>query len=1523
MIRALLPFLLFLTSLSTPLTAADPFDKSNLAAWCIVPFDGKNRGPEERAAMLAKLGITKFVYDYRQEHVPQWDAELAALKKHHIELLGWWFPSVLNEQAKQALDLFQRHGVKPQLWVTGNGGPIDVKDKSDQEARIATEIKRLTPIALAAAEQGLTVGLYNHGNWFGEPENQLAILEVLKSQGITNVGIVYNLHHAHHHLDRLPPLLETIKPHLLCLNLNGMDIGGDTKGRKILPLGVGTQDKKVLRQIHASGYSGPIGIIGHTHDDVERRLQDNLDGLDWLLPQLDGKQPGPKPTLRTWSSGNTKAAPTAHRTVAGVLLEGKAEYRTPSLTVEARVTLPSRSHYNIIVASDTKESGAHWEIFSMNGSGLFTAYTPGLKPDHTRSSAMICDGKPHNVAMTYDTNQIRLFVDGKVVADQKVESTGRTVVPGGFAIGKLVEGGIGSSGLPEWLRISKGIRQSLWKMSDVPPKDESTLLAWSQSTDSHAGHHAASHKTSEPPLGKIPEYSHEFVKKLLTDTKEYGDALRGAALFSNAKLACVSCHKVGSHGGSVGPDLTAIAKDRSPSHLIESVLWPRREVKPEYRTCSILTADGKLITGYKADETDEAILIKDPASSKEVWIAKEEVDDEVAGGTLMPDGLTAALTREQLLDLIRFLSELGRDGQPLSAAVEHTIARSQMHGPATFEYKAAPINPQRWSNSNHAINRDRIYDFYTKQAEHFRLQDHVPMLLSASPELDGGQQGHFGNQTEKDWASNRWNETQLGSVQAGVLHIQGRPSIPRAVCVRLGEENQLSACFNPDTLTYEAVWSDGFVSFSTHRFGLLGGMQLQGTLQDTPGQPAPKQPFSYLGYYRHGKRVAFAYRIGEVEYLDAPWVSDGQFTREVAPIQKHSLREIVFGGPSQWPQTLETRIIPGSERPFAIDTIELPNENPWKALFFCGGHDFLPDGSVMLCTMQGDVWHVTGLDSGIDKPGRARWKRFASGLHQALGLVCASDGVYVQCRDQLTRLRDLNSDGEADLYECFCNGFETSPGGHDFICGLRRDSEGYFLTASSNQGLVRMSPDGQTVSVVATGFRNPDGLEVLPDGNITVPCSEGTWTPASTICLVPASHREADPPPHYGFGGPRGNQTPELPLVYLPRAMDNSSGGQTTVPANTWGPLQERLLHFSFGMGAWFTVLRDEVDGQVQGAVLPMTGDFLSGVHRGRFSPVDHHLYVSGQQGWVSFTPQNGCFQRVRYAGNTFQIATDFHIHENGVWITFAKPVDPAFVTNPEYHFAQCWNYRYSGAYGSPELSPSHHGVPGHDPLTIASAHVLPDGRSIFLEIPDLQPVNQLHLRLHVNSNDEYPTCNPAGSGHDLFITVHRLDDPFEEFPGYNPREKTIAAHPMLTDLAANAARTTNPWLKRIPDARSITLKVAENLSYETKEIRVRARESIAFTLENPDVVPHNWALAKPGSLQRVGELANKLIADPEAFARQYVPESDDVLCYTDIVNPGQSQTIFFEAPVKAGRYPFLCTFPGHWMIMNGELIVE
>jgi azurin len=101
------------------------------------------------------------------------------------------------------------------------------------------------------------------------------------------------------------------------------------------------------------------------------------------------------------------------------------------------------------------------------------------------------------------------------------------------------------------------------------------------------------------------------------------------------------------------------------------------------------------------------------------------------------------------------------------------------------------------------------------------------------------------------------------------------------------------------------------------------------------------------------------------------------------------------------------------------------------------------------------------------------------------------------------------------------------------------------------------------------------------------------------------------------------------------------------------------------------------------------------------------------------------------------------------------------------------------------------------------------------------------------------------------------------------------------------------------------------------------AGEAIQIKLENVDVVPHNWVLIEPGRLSVVGDLVNRLIASPDAYARHYIPDSPDVLAYTDIVPAGASQSIYFHAPTKPGRYPFLCTFPGHWMVMNGVMVVD
>lgn len=1491
----------------------DIYARDNLVAWCIVPFDGKKRGPAERAAMCARLGLKKIAYDWRQEHVATFEEEIRQYQKHGLEYFAFW------GQHEDAFRLFEKYDLHPQIWIM-----LPAPKATTQQERVKEAAAAMLPLVQRTRQMRCKVGLYNHGGWHGEPENLIAVCRYLReNHDADHVGIVYNQHHAHDRIDDFGAVVKQLLPYLHCLNLNGMTREGDKRGQKILPLGEGEMDVALLKAIRDAGYRGPIGIIGHTQDDVEQRLQDNLDGLEWIRPQLDSKRPGPKPKLRTWSPDRDDDSPLSMGT--GVLLEGNAAYRQPPLTVEARVVFPSRERYNIIVASDSKASGAHWEIFTVAGSGMFSAYTPGLNPDHTHSQAMLCDGKPHNVTMTYAKNRVQLSVDDKLVADQAVSSAGRPAVPGGLGIGRLVRGDLSHTGSIQWVRISRGLRKTTWAKAEPPARDEATLLLWTD-TDTRSSQQSSPPPTPNRLFGPTPEYSPQLVQRLLAGANN-ADATRGLMQFADSRLACLNCHQIGTHGGSIGPALTEIAKQRKPHEIVESLVWPQRHVRPEYQTQLIVTDDGVIHKGYLVKEDSQTLVLRDvttPAQSL-VTLQVDAIDERETVGTMMPDNLLAALSNEQVHHLLAFLLELGRTPaeedqlaiSQIESVLEHAVTHA--HGAAPFEYEKAPIDPQHWPNAGAHVNRDRIYQFYLKEARYFRgvgrQGEIVPAVLADFPGLDGGVDGHWGNQNEETWASGAWNDVKLGSLLSAVFRGQG-VTVPRGVCLQLGDEQEMSVCFNPDTLSYDMQWTGGFVTFSSVRHGFMHGATMAGKPVGDGrnlATPRPTKPYQYKGFYRLGPRVAFRYEIDGVDYLDAPWVEDGKFVRERKPLTEHSLADKLPTAPRQWTPLVLPIELNSSDGPYTVDTLRMPMENPWNIPMFGGGVACDDDGTVFVCTMHGDVWRV---ENSMYPSREARWVRFASGMHHCQGMHIDRDGIFVIGRNQLTRLHDLNGDGEADYYECYSDAFETSPAGHDFICGLVRDDRGNFYTASGNQGIVRISPDGQSVAVVATGFRNPDGIGITSDGVITVPCSEGGWTPASMVC---AFHAHDGSRPYFGFGGPRDGNPPALPLAYLPRGLDNSAGGQTEVTSDRWGPLSGQLLHFSFGTGSHFLLLRDEVDSQMQGAVVPLAGDFLSGIHRGSFNPKDGQLYVTGMQGWGSYTPQHGCLQRVRFTGKPVQLPTGIKTYRNGVLIQFSAPLDPSVAGDAANHFAQCWNYRYSSAYGSREYSTRHFGMPGHDHLQIKSAHVVNDGRSLFLGLPDLQPVNQLHLLVRTGNG-------PGIHGeHELFATIHTMrDESFTDAPGLVAmNHKLVLAHPIVADLAMATRKVDNPFAVQRAAAQEIRLETGTNLTFTRKTLRVPRDSTVQLTLVNPDVVPHNWVLVKPGTLRRVGEAANRLISDPDAAVRQYIPQSSDVLAYTDIVLPGQEFTIYFETPDQPGRYPFLCTFPGHWLVMNGEMIVE
>jgi len=504
-IRALLVFPAFALAVTSLLmagsapaapTAAGLFAHSNLVAWCIVPFDTKKRGPEERAAMLEQLGIKKLAYDWRAEHIPTFDAEVAAMKRHGVEMTAWWFPGALNADARVILDCIKRNGIHPQLWVMLEGGPhLRLAQAFEatpemQTAHVERMVAGVKPIAAEAAKLGCQVALYNHGGWFGVPENQIQIIERLKQEGITNVGMVYTQHHGHGEIDRFAELFPKMKPYLLALTLNGMIKDGDLHGHELgtAPLGQGDQDLRLLRIIKASGWNGPVGIILEVMADAETRLQDNLDGLDWLVPQLDGKPPGPLPTPRTWKkpAAPTPAAASGEASVSaafgkalrgGMQVAGRAEFRQRPLTVECWAKLDSAASFNILVASDTKASAEHWELYSYVGSGVLSLYQPG-RGGEFKSEVNICDSKWHYLAAVIEPERVRLFVDGKLVKDAPATPLQGEPLPGDLAFGQLVEGGVGCDGLVDNVRISRGAR----KINGVPAgplsNDAATLSLW-------------------------------------------------------------------------------------------------------------------------------------------------------------------------------------------------------------------------------------------------------------------------------------------------------------------------------------------------------------------------------------------------------------------------------------------------------------------------------------------------------------------------------------------------------------------------------------------------------------------------------------------------------------------------------------------------------------------------------------------------------------------------------------------------------------------------------------------------------------------------------------------------------------------------------------------------------------------------------------------------------------------------------------------------------------------------------------
>ncbi len=449
-----------------------------------------------------------------------------------------------------------------------------------------------------------------------------------------------------------------------------------------------------------------------------------------------------------------------------------------------------------------------------------------------------------------------------------------------------------------------------------------------------------------------------------------------------------------------------------------------------------------------------------------------------------------------------------------------------------------------------------------------------------------------------------------------------------------------------------------------------------------------------------------------------------------------------------------------------------------------GGLAFLPDGRLAACFHRGEVM--------LYDPKTKRWSLFAEGLHDPLGLVAISNReLLVVQRPEMTRLRDTNGDGVADLYETVSDQFGMSGNYHEFAFGPVRDKQGNLymtLNAASNGAGIRpevrgtydslsrkgrmyacvpyrgwvmqVRPDG-TTRPYASGFRSPNGLGFDAQGRLLVTDNQGDWLGTSKLYVVepgkfyghPASlvWREGFPdiePMSLSARQLDSMRTREA-IVFPHQKMAHSP--TQLVTDNTggrFGPFEGQTFVGEMDFSRLLRLLPDEVNGQLQGACIPFfdKAGLQLGSNRLAFAP-DGSLWV-GQtdHGWVGARG----LQRIRYKGTGIPLdLTGVRLTKNGFDLTFTQPLDEAQAQQVANYAFRRYYYKYHQAYGSPETDIT--------PVPVTSATLSPDRKTISLALADLRPgyVYELTMGPLTASNGQKKVANRL-----VCYTLNILADP-------------------------------------------------------------------------------------------------------------------------------------------------------------------
>ena len=434
----------------------------------------------------------------------------------------------------------------------------------------------------------------------------------------------------------------------------------------------------------------------------------------------------------------------------------------------------------------------------------------------------------------------------------------------------------------------------------------------------------------------------------------------------------------------------------------------------------------------------------------------------------------------------------------------------------------------------------------------------------------------------------------------------------------------------------------------------------------------------------------------------------------------------------RWPEKVITHtVFSKSTDAYVVDDIGIPTSNPWRRNVRLGDLAFFRDGRAATVTFDGDVWLIDGLGS---TSGEVKWKRFASGLHEPISLAIRNEELFVFDRNGIWRLVDTDGNGEADAHELFSNAFAQTAETREFACSMKVAPDGSFVIGKGgiqtstlgkhNASVLRISPDGRSVSVLGTGLREPFVGVHPKTGLVTASDQQGNYIPSTPLHII----RDGQ---FYGFLSsllPKEKYPGPIaePLTWIPHPVNASGVTQVWLTDARMGPLNDALIHIGYYRPEVFVVLLNERTPRLQAAVVSLTRNFEFAPLSGAVNPVDGQLYISGFQIWGSAANRISGLARVRYTGLPTTLPREVVPMDKGILVRFSTPLDPAQAVNPVNFSAERWNYIRTANYGSPHLRLD--GAPGQEWMTPSSAYLSRDRKAVFIGIPGMKPVMQMRL---------------------------------------------------------------------------------------------------------------------------------------------------------------------------------------------------